>query len=98
MPPLLILAGAIMLVSGIRGTQDDLFSIVASEFQATSGKPGFGAAALAVGGSASLGYVPGLRAASDALTALVLFALIAANVRTGNNPFQKISAFAVNTN
>lgn len=60
------------------------------------GKPGFGATAVAVGGTAALGYSPTLRPLSNAMLALVFLALIAANVRANNNPFRRISAFVTN--
>jgi hypothetical protein len=96
--PILILAGIVAVVAGVRGTQDELFALIQEEFTGKDGKPGFGAVAVAVGGAASLGYVPGLRGASNALTALVFVTIIAANVRANNNPFQKIKAFVVNPN
>lgn len=95
MPAILVLAGIIFLASGIRGTQNDLFSLLAEEFTGKDGRPGFGATAVAVGASASLGYVPGLRTASNWLTALVFVSLIAANVRAQNNPFKRLKEFVV---
>lgn len=95
MPVLLVLAGIIALIAGIRGTQNDLAALLQEEFSGRDGKPGFGATAVAVGAVASLGYAPGLRTVSNWLTALVFVSLIAANVRANNNPFRRIKEFVV---
>jgi len=96
MPAILILAGIILVTAGVRNTQGELFALLGEEMLGDGSRPGFGPTAVAVGASASLGYVPGLRGASDALTALVFVSFIAANIKRDNNPFTRIRDFVVN--
>lgn len=95
MPPLLIFLGVILVAAGIRNKQGELFALLKDEMMGDGVRPGFAPIALSVGGSASLGYVPGLRPFSDILTTLVFVTIIAANVRAQNNPFSQLEAFAV---
>lgn len=96
MSPALIALGVLLLTSSVRGTQGDLFKLWGEEFLGDGQRPGFGPAALAVGIAASIGYIRPLRGASNGLTVLIIFAMVAANLRVNNNPFAQLSEFVVN--
>lgn len=93
MSPALIALGVVMMISAVRDTQGELFSLWGEEFIGDGEHPGFGPAALAVGAAASVGYIKPLRGASNMLTILIMGALVAANLRVQNNPFTKLSKF-----
>lgn len=96
MSPALLALGVILVVAGVRNTQSALWALWQSEFLGDGSHPGFGAPAAAVGAAAAIGYIKPLRGASDALTVLIIGAIIAANLRVGNNPLQQLSAFVAN--
>lgn len=95
MSPALIAIGIMLLVASIRDTHDELFDLWGEEFLGDGQRPGFGPAALAVGISSSIGYIQPLRGLSNGITVLIIFALVAANLRVRNNPFQRLTEFVV---
>jgi len=71
MPYALLLIGAIMLVAGIKNTQDDLWTLIKGDF--TGGFLTWVAAIAVIGG---LGYIPKLRPLSIAFMTLLLLVLV----------------------
>ena len=76
MPLGLLIIGAILSVSALRGTERDLGTLLASDFTG-AGNFGYWIAALAIIGG--LGYVPAIAGPSRALLALILLAFFLAN-------------------
>lgn len=91
----LFFMGLILVVSGIKGTQSQLASLLASEF---SGAGNFWAFIFGLAFLGMLGYIPGMRNTSRALICLTLLVLMLSNrgfwsnlVEAVNNP-QPIAA------
>ncbi|MDE2019753.1 MAG: hypothetical protein KGJ13_05415 [Patescibacteria group bacterium] len=76
MPYALILAGAILVVSGVRNTQGQLWSLVQNDFTGNNGFIVWVAAIAIVGG---MGYIPKLRPLSIAFMTLLLIVLVISN-------------------
>jgi hypothetical protein len=77
-----------LLVSGIQGTQDDLFNLVRGDFTGTQSFIYWLAAIAIVGG---VGYIPGLRNFSHAFLVLILIVLIIGE-QNKKNIFQQITS------
>lgn len=86
MPYVLILVGGILLVSGIRNTYGQLWTLVKNDFTGTNSFLPWIAAIAVVGG---LGYVPKLRPLSIAFLTLLLLVLVLSN----GGIFQKLQQF-----
>lgn len=76
MPYALILAGALLLVSGVRNTQADLFALLKKDFTGPHNFIFWFLAIMAVG---SIGYVPKIKPVSDAFLILVILVLFLSN-------------------
>lgn len=81
----LIIVGLILTISGVRGTQDDLFAQVQKDF---TGSNSFIWWVAAIGTIGAAGYVPQLQALSRAFLALVLIVLVLSNGKV----FEQFSA------
>lgn len=73
MPFALLIIGITLLVSGVRGTQTQLYTLVKGDF---TGTPNYGYWVLAILIIGSIGYVPQLRSLSRAFLALVIVVLL----------------------
>src|SRR4051812_43095952 len=73
MPFVLLLLGELLLVTGVKGTQDQFYSLVKDDFSGNGSFIYWLAAILLIG---SLGYVQSLKAFSNALLILVLIVLL----------------------
>lgn len=87
MPFVLLIAGEMLLVSGIQGTQDDLFNLVRGDFTGNKSFIYWLAAIAIVGG---VGYIPGFRNFSHAFLVLILIVLIIGEQNQANL-FQQIT-------
>lgn len=79
MPFALLIIGAVLLVAGTRGTQDDLFNLVKADFTTQPGQPSFPHWMLAILVIGALGYVPALSKLSRAFLVLVIIVLFLSN-------------------
>lgn len=91
MPLALAIIGIALLVSAIRGTQGDLFSLLSQD---VLGWAKWAAAIVAVG---ALGYIPHFEGPSRVLLALVLIVLVVANKGLFTKLAEQISAPASGT-
>lgn len=85
MPFALIIIGLTLLVSGVRGTNGDLFTLVKGEFSGNGNFAHWIVAILIIG---SLGYIDGLQKLSRAFLVLVIVALF---VKNGQGFFDKFN-------
>lgn len=72
MPFALLIIGAVLLVSAVRNTQDDLFALTKGDFTGQANFVYWVVALLIIGG---VGYIPKLKPISDAFFILVLVVL-----------------------
>lgn len=72
MPFALIIVGILLLVSGVKGTQSDLYKLVESDFTGTNNFVYWSLSILVIG---CLGYVPQLRSISRMFMLLVILVL-----------------------
>lgn len=79
MPFALIFVGAILLVAGARGTQDDLFALVKGDFQNNGNQKSFLYWIISILLIGSLGYIERIRPLSRAFLVLVLVVLFIKN-------------------
>lgn len=86
MPYALILIGAVLLVSGVRGSQGDLWALVKGDFTENGGFLAWVAAIAVVGG---IGYIPRLKPLSVAFMTLLLVVLVLSN----GGVFDKLQQF-----
>lgn len=89
MPYAIILIGAVLLVSGIRGTYSDLWQLVRGDFSGTDSYLAWVAAIAVIGG---IGYVPKLKPLSVALLTLLLIVLVLTREK-GGGVFEKLQAY-----
>lgn len=92
MPFAFIIVGVVMVISGVRGTSQDLLTLVKGDLTGKNSYLYWLIAILLIG---SVGYVPSLRSLSRAFLALVLIVLVlkVGNPSTGNGGFfQQFSA------
>lgn len=87
MPFVLLIAGEMLLVSGIQGTQDDLFNLLRGDFTGKNSFIYWIAAIFLIGG---IGYIPGMQKFSHAFLVLVLIVLII-GAQNNSNIFQQIT-------
>lgn len=73
MPLALVFIGIALLVTAIRGTQGDLFTLLKADV------PGWGKWAAAIVAVGALGYIPKFEGPARALLALVLIVIVLAN-------------------
>lgn len=71
-----LFAGIVILTSGVRGTQDDLFKLVEGDIRPADGSTGFIPWILAILIIGALGYVKQFRSLSHGFMALVIIAMI----------------------
>lgn len=76
MPYALILAGSLLLVSGVRGTQAELFALLKKDFTGPNNFAYWIVAIMAIG---AVGYVPKLKPVSDSFLVLVIIVLFLHN-------------------
>ncbi|MDE2019968.1 MAG: hypothetical protein KGJ13_06520 [Patescibacteria group bacterium] len=76
MPYALILIGAVLVVSGVRNTQAQLWALIQNDFVGPGGFIVWAAAIAVVGG---MGYIPKLRPLSIAFMTLLLLVLVISN-------------------
>src|SRR6516164_11233231 len=72
MPVVLIVAGSVLLIAAIRGTQQDLFLLLASDF---TGPDNFIFWFLSIVVIGAIGYIPRLKPVSDGFLILVILTL-----------------------
>ena len=95
MPFALLIIGAVLLISAVKGTTDSLFALVTKDFTNTSGRPSFIywlVAILLIGG---LGYIPKLKPVSVSLLGLVVLVLFLTRgdpTKAGGGFFEKFTA------
>jgi hypothetical protein len=75
MPFALMIVGLVLLVSAIRGTQQDLFKLVKGDFTGPNNFIFWMAAILAIG---AMGYIPRVKPISTAFLVLVVLVLVLA--------------------
>lgn len=86
MPYAIILIGAVLLVSGIRGTYKDLWQLVRGDFSGTDSYLAWVAAIAVIGG---IGYIPRLKSLSVALLTLLLLVIVISR----KGVFEKLSQY-----
>lgn len=95
-----LIIGAVILTSGVRGTQDDLFKLVQGDFDPSlqqAGQSSFIPWILAILIIGALGYVKQLRSLSHGFMALVIIAMILKAYKVNPNLFQQFnSALGIN--
>lgn len=84
MPYFLLIAGIIFLVTGIRGNQNDLITLLKSDF---SGANNFIYWVMAIVVIVMIGYIKVIRPVSDAFLGLVILVIIVANYKRGGDIF-----------
>lgn len=89
MPYAIILIGAVLLVSGIRGTYADLWNLVRGDFTGTDSFLAWVAAIAVIGG---IGYIPKLKPLSIALLTLLLLVLVISRQKSGG-VFEKLQNY-----
>jgi hypothetical protein len=82
MPFAFALVGIVLLVAGVRGTSDDLLSLVKDDLTSTSTQSGFVYWILAIAALGALGYIDEVRPLSRALLLLVLVVLVLSEGKT----------------
>lgn len=87
MPLALLAFGALLLIAGVRGTQDDLFALLKKDF---SGPGNFFLWILAILLVGSVGYVKQLRPISNAFLVLILLVFILAANKGGRDFFSSL--------
>ncbi len=88
MPFALIIAGLILTISGARGTQSDLFTLLKGDF---TGDKSFIWWAISILGIGAVGYIKPLKPLSNVFLALVLVVLVLANSKDGKGLFSKFN-------
>lgn len=86
MPFAFLIVGTVMVISGVRGTSQDLLNLVKGDLLGTNSYLYWLIAILLVG---SVGYVPSLKSFSRAFLALILIVLVikVGNPSSGNGGF-----------
>jgi hypothetical protein len=85
MPFAFLIVGTVMIISGVRGTSQDLVTLVKGDF---SGKDGYLYWMLVILAVGSIGYVSALRLLSRAFLALILIVLV---LKNGTGFFSKLT-------
>lgn len=80
MPFALLIAGILLLVAGVRNTQDTLFTLVKSDFTGQDNFLYWFVAMIVIGG---LGYIPKLKPISVGLLALIILVLFLSKGKPG---------------
>lgn len=89
MPFVLLVVGELLLVTGIQGTNQQLFDLLSNDF---TGKNSFIYWLFAIAVIGGLGYVPGMKPISNAFLLLVLLVLfLKTSGSSGSNLTQSIS-------
>ena len=86
MPFLFIIAGIVMIVSAVRGTNQDLVGLLKSDF---TGKGNFIYWVLSIMAIGAVGYIPNLQPLSRAFLVLVVIVLF---LRNGTGVFSQFTA------
>jgi hypothetical protein len=86
MPFILIIIGALLLISAVRNTYGDLATALEADV------PPYAKWALAIVGTGSLGYVPGMREISRWLLALVIIVIVLKNYQAILNGFTSLES------
>lgn len=76
MPYTFLTAGIVLIIAGVRGTQDDLFALLSKDF---TGSPSFLPWIVSILLIGALGYIGTIRPFSRAFLALVIVALFLSN-------------------
>jgi len=76
MPFALVLIGLALLISGVRNTQDDLFTLVKGDFSGSQSFVFWTVSILVIG---SVGYIPRLKPVANAFLVLVIVVLFLSN-------------------
>jgi hypothetical protein len=90
-----IIIGAVVLVSGVRGTQSDLWKLVQGDFDPSLQQPGqasFIPWVLAILIIGAVGYVKELRPLSHGFMALIIIAMIIKAFKQNPNVFQQFNS------
>jgi len=95
-----LIVGAVILIAGVRGTQDDLFKLVQGDFDPSlqqAGQSSFIPWILAILIIGAVGYVKELRPLSHGFMALIIIAMIIKAFKSDPNLFQEFnSALGIN--
>jgi hypothetical protein len=86
MPFILIIIGALLLITAVRNTYGDLATALEADI------PPYFKWALAIVGTGSLGYVPGMREISRWLLALVIIVIVLKNYQAILNGFTSLES------
>jgi hypothetical protein len=92
MPFALLIIGAVLLISAVKGTQEDLFALVRGDFTGPQNFIYWMVAILLIGG---LGYIPKIKPISVAFLSLVVLVLFLARgdpTKAGGGFFEKFTA------
>lgn len=89
MPLALLAAGLILLVSAMRGTTGDLFSLLKSDF---TGPGNFLIWIMVLAAVGSVGYIKDLRPISNAFLVLILIVFILAANKGGRDFFSSLAS------
>lgn len=86
MPFALLILGAVLLVAAVRGTQDDLFTLVKGDFTGNGNFLYWVVVLLIIG---AVGYIPKLKPLSDAFLVLMVVVIFikAGNPQSGTGGF-----------
>lgn len=76
MPFVFVIIGLLFLITAIRGTQNDMFALVKSEFWGTNSFVPWAAAIFILG---AIGYARPVRPIADAMIGLVILVMVLAN-------------------
>ena len=90
-----LIIGAVILISGVRGTQDDLFKLAQGDFDPSlqqSGQTSFIPWVLAILIIGAVGYVKQLRSLSHGFMALVIIAMIIKAYQRDPNIFKEFNS------
>jgi hypothetical protein len=87
MPFIILLVGAVFLITGLRGTWRQLGSLLAQDF---TGPNNFGIWLFAFFLVGSVGYIPGWKRFSDAFLLLIVISILIANDQNGSGFFTNL--------
>lgn len=85
MPIALVLLGLILVISGIKGTQDKFFDLIKSDFEGGQNNNGFLSWMLAIGAIVAIGYYKPIRPISNGLLILVFVVIFLSNRGIASN-------------
>lgn len=97
MPFILLIVGAMLLVSGVKGTDDKLIELVKSDFAGGPKNNGFLSWMLAIGAVTAVGYYKPIKPISNALLLLIFMMLFLSNRGIASQFDSQTSNLSTNT-